>query len=149
MVRSTMSRTVVLGVALALGLASQSGAQAADSLRREVVARTDSLLAAFRRNEPLAVSRIFADDATILGPQGLRVEGRAALDAYWLARPRPDSWLIETMEVGGSRDEPWQYARSIRLTTANGEQQRTVTTFILVWRRDSAGVLRIHLDLFP
>jgi hypothetical protein len=74
--------------------------------------------------------------------------GRAAIDSYWVARPRPESWNIETLEVGGSRDQPWQHARSMRINRTAAGADTSYTTFILVWKRDSAGKLRIYLDLY-
>jgi ketosteroid isomerase-like protein len=150
--RASFRRRVVAALLFASAAGSPAagqGTQPQDSIRREVTARIDQLLAAFRRDDPLGIARIFADDATMLGPQGLRVQGRAALDSYWQARPRPQSWEIETLEVGGSLDSPWQYARSIRVNSVEGRPERSVTTFILVWKRGADGRLRIYLDLFP
>jgi ketosteroid isomerase-like protein len=115
--------------------------------REEIVARTGDLLAAFRAGDAQGMARVFADDASILGP-GVRVVGRAAIDSYWVARPRPHSWDIETLEVGGNADSPWQYARSIRVIRSLERADTAVTTFILVWKRGPDGRLRIYLDLY-
>lgn len=82
-------------VAALLGVAPIRGAAQAAS-RQEVAGRIADLLTAFRRNDPKAVAHIFSDDASILGP-GVRVVGRAAIDSYWVARPRPTFWDIETL----------------------------------------------------
>lgn len=135
-----------LACAVLLGAAPRDGT-AQRASRREVEGRVAELLTAFRRNDPKGVARIFADDASILGP-GVRVVGRAAIDSYWVARPRPTSWEIETLEVGGSRDEPWQHARSIRINRTAAKTDTSYTTFLLVWKRGRDGTLRIYLDLY-
>jgi ketosteroid isomerase-like protein len=129
-----------------LGAAPRAAAAQLAS-RQEVEGRVAELLAAFRRNDPRGVAQMFADDASILGP-GVRVVARAAIDSYWVARPRPTSWDIETLEVGGSRDQPWQHARSIRVNRTAAKADTSYTTFILVWKRGPDGKLRIYLDLY-
>lgn len=118
------------------------------SSRAEVEARVAELLAAFRAGDAQGIANVFADDASILGPGGLRVVGRTAIDSYWVARPRPATWDIETLEVGGDADAPWHYARSIRVNHTAARADTAVTTFMLVWKRSRDGKLRIYLDLF-
>jgi len=135
-------------IALLMAIASSSRMEAQQTqLRAEVVSRIEDLLAVFRKGDSRAVAQIFRDDASIIGP-GVRVTGRAAIDSYWVARPRPTSWDIETLDVGGSRDEPWHYARSIRVNRSGARSDTTITTFILIWKRGSDGKLRIYLDLY-
>lgn len=131
---------------VALGYAPVAAAQVAS--RAEIDGRLAELLSAFRSADNRGVASIFADDASILGPNGVRVVGRAAIDSYWVARPRPTSWTIETLEVGGSRDSPWQLARSTRINRSAAGADTSFTTFILVWKRGADGKLRIYLDLY-
>ena len=142
----SVRRLTLIGAVIAALVPGSAIAQRT-SLRDEIVSRVDTLLAAFRRGDARAVAQLFRDDASILGP-GVRVIGRAAIDSYWVARPRPTSWDIETLEVGGSEDAPWHYARSIRVNTTPTRSDTTVTTFILVWKRGPDGTLRVFLDLF-
>jgi ketosteroid isomerase-like protein len=145
--RDAVRRTTLIGILVA-PLAPTALTAQAPSIRAEIEARVDALLAAFRAGDTRAVAQMFRDDASILGPAGLRVVGRAAIDSYWVARPRPTSWAIETLEVGGSRDAPWHYARSIRVNSSAARADTSVTTFLLIWKRGSDGTLQIYLDLF-
>jgi ketosteroid isomerase-like protein len=119
-----------------------------NALRREIAARFDTLLAAFRRDDPRAMAAVFAEDGTIRGPQEVRAHGRDAIERYWLSRPRAQAWEIEILEIGGGTDAPWTHARSIRMVPVEGRTERRITEFIVVWKRDRDGVLRIYLDLY-
>jgi ketosteroid isomerase-like protein len=134
--------------ALAGPVRAQPPAETGDRIRPELEGRVADLLDAYRRKDPLGIARIFAADATISGPAGLRVRGREAIDRYWQARSLAAAWTIETHEVGGSQDAPWQVARSIRVSTAAGRTDTTRTDFLLVWKRGADGALRIYYDIF-
>jgi len=131
-----------------LHAAAQEKARAPEAVRAEIVARTEDLLAAYRRGDPLGVAAIFADDATMSGPNGLRVRGRAAIDSFWSNRSLAPQWTIETFETGGGPDEPWQVARSIRVTTGGARADTTRTDFLLVWKRGADRKLRIYYDIY-
>jgi len=139
---------VLAGACGTAAAAAQSEARGSRDIRAEVDARIDDLLAAYRSNDPLGVAAVFADDATISGPNGLRVRGRAAIDSFWSHRSLSPEWTIETFETGGGRDEPWQVARSTRVTTGAGRADTTRTDFLLVWQRGADGKLRIHYDIY-
>jgi len=139
---------VLAGACVFANAAAQSEAGGAGAVRAELDARIHDLLAAYRGNDPLAVAAVFADDATISGPNGLRVRGRAAIDSFWTHRSLSPAWTIETFQTGGGRDEPWQVARSTRVTTTAGRPDTTRTDFLLVWKRAADGKLRIYYDIF-
>jgi ketosteroid isomerase-like protein len=141
----------VLAAAACLALAGPVGAQTparADRVRSEVEGRIADLLDAYRRKDALGIAMMFGADATISGPAGLRVRGREAIDRYWLTRSLAPAWTVETNEVGGSADAPWQVARSIRVSIMDGRADTTRTDFLLVWKRGADGVLRIYYDIF-
>jgi ketosteroid isomerase-like protein len=85
-----------------------------------------------------------------MGPRGMRIRGRENLDRYWQSITNPKSWRLDVFEVGGSRDEPWQLGRSTLVTTsASGQDQSSIVDFIVLWRRQSDGQLRIYIDMYP
>jgi ketosteroid isomerase-like protein len=136
---------MLAGLLLAGCAAAPSGDPA--RTRQEVEAGLAELLAAFERNDPGGMAEVFATDGILSGPQQMRVQGRDAIERYWRERPRPLSWRIETIEVSGGPDEPWQRARSIR-RVGPGPADTTVTDFFVVWKRDAQGRLRISLDFW-
>jgi ketosteroid isomerase-like protein len=146
--------TLVLAVVPAAPVAAQdmpahlSPPRAA--LWREVRAVNDSMQTAFGRGDMKAVANFYADDAKMAG-QGQMVVGRAALDAYWARLgATPGTWKLDVLEVGGTRDLAYQRGRStLTLRAADGTTRLPmVVDFVVIWRRDSGGGLRILMDLY-
>ena len=119
------------------------GQSAPAALRAEVEALNAAMVAAFKR-DPASVARFYADDATIVGG-GARSEGRAEIDRYWAAITGFADWTLEVLEVGGSRDAPWQHGRSV-LTGRDGRTQ--AVEFLGVMKRDRGGRLRFYIDMY-
>jgi ketosteroid isomerase-like protein len=119
------------------------------ALWREIRAVNDSMEAAFNRGDMRAVAAFYADDSKLAGG-GDVVEGRAAVDAYWgRLGGRGGTWRLEVFEVGGSRDLAYQRGRShLTLRSADGRERTSVVDFVVVWRRNAEGGLRIWLDLY-
>jgi uncharacterized protein (TIGR02246 family) len=115
----------------------------AEAPRAEIEQRNREMTAALERGDGLAVARIYADDARIVGPRRREVKGREAIDAYWTAI-KDAKWTLEVKEVGGTRDDAYQVGVST-LTTPKGTY---TCDFVVIWKRDANGKLRIHLDLY-
>lgn len=116
----------------------------AEAPRAEIERINREMTAALERGDGLAVAAVYADDARIAGPKRQEVRGREAIDAYW-SRIKNAKWKLEVFEVGGTKDDAYQVGRS-SLTSSSGSTY--VCDFVLIWKRDKAGKLRIHLDLY-
>lgn len=120
------------------------------ALWREIRAVNDSMEAAFSRGNMKAVAAFYADDAKMTGGSGPMVEGRSAIDAYWReVGTIPGSWRLEVRDIGGSRDLAYQRGHS-RLTQrdTNGRERVSAVDFVVIWRREPGGQLRIWMDLY-
>ncbi len=124
-------------------------AVAADTtLRGEVTALNVAMVAAFNRN-PASVARFYADSARIVGPNRQTVSGRTAIDRYWAGIRKPATWKLDVIEVGGSADEAYQIGVSTLASTgSNGRLGTYVCDFVVIWKRQPDGTLRIALDLY-
>jgi ketosteroid isomerase-like protein len=143
------SRWLILLIALILPAMARAQSPDLAAIRAEVESVNRAMEAAFNRGDMLAVARFYADDAAIMGPR-MRVRGRENLDRYWQGITNPKSWRLDVFEVGGSRDEPWQVGRSTLVSLgAGGEEHTSVVDFIVLWRRQADGRLRIHVDMYP
>ena len=123
------------------------------SLRRIVEEMNRKQIEAFNRGDLLGVARIYADDATIYFPnwatrQGGRIQGREAIDKYWLAIKKPREWKLEIVEVGGTKDAIWELGKSTLTEEVDGKGATYVGDFIVIWKRQKGGSYRIHTDIY-
>jgi uncharacterized protein (TIGR02246 family) len=121
---------------------------ATGSLRTEIERINRQLEDAFNRKDLLAVARYYTDDARLVGPRGQEIRGRAAIDAYWLGVRGPKSWRLEAFDIGGSRDEAYQFGRSTLVQEGTAGDRTSVADFVVIWKRGSDGQLRIALDFY-
>ena len=128
--------------------AHPSTAQPPAALRQEIEARNRDLTTALERGDLLAVAGIYEDHAKIMGRNRMW-EGRDEINRYWTRLAGiAKRWKLEVHEVGGSKDEPWQIGRSTLVTVRDGKEETSVVEFVVIWRRDAAGHLRIHMDVY-
>ena len=139
-------------VACASCASAQPSASVASASQSSLYAEVDSLnramVAAFNAN-PAGVARFYADSARIVGPRRSTVRGREAIDRYWANIRKPSEWTLTVVEVGGSRDAVHQVGIS-RLTSPgrDGKPDTYECDFVVLWRRQADGTLRITLDLY-
>jgi ketosteroid isomerase-like protein len=120
-------------------------------LRREIEAANAAMTAAFNRGDYLAAARFYTDDAQIIGPGGLRVTGRAAVDRYWTSIPAGARWTLEVLDLGGSAVSAWQLGRSTLVTPSrdgSGTTNTSVVDFIAIWQRQSDRSLKLYIDMY-
>jgi CubicO group peptidase (beta-lactamase class C family)/ketosteroid isomerase-like protein len=118
------------------------------ALRAEIQAVNDSMAAAFNSGNMLAVARFYTNDARIDGERGELVQGRAAIDKYWTSIRNPKSWKLDVIEVGGHPDYPYQIGRSTLVTTGPNGDRTSIVEFLVIWRREVTGGLRIAVDYY-
>ncbi len=118
------------------------------AIQGEVERQTRAMSEAFARGDLAAVARFYADDAQIYGAGDLPIRGRAAIDRFWQRIRHPRSWALDLIEVGGSKDEPYHLVRSTLIEQAGMHADTSLTTCLLVWRRQADGRLLIHLDVY-
>lgn len=132
---------------------NSSGKTASASLRRKVEDMNRKQIEAFNKGDLLGVARIYADDATIYFPRysqkkGGSIQGREAIDKYWLDIGKPKEWKLEITEVGGTKDAIWEIGKSTLTAEYDGEDSTYVGDFIVIWKRQKDGSYRIHTDIY-
>ncbi len=101
--------------------------------------------AAVNRGDLLAAAAFYADDAIVRTQTEVVAQGRTAIDCYFQSIGRAQ-WKLDVIEVGGHPDSPYQVGRS---TLIHGARPDTsVVGFVVVWKRQSDGQLRILLDYY-
>jgi uncharacterized protein (TIGR02246 family) len=101
----------------------------------------------FRDGDLLGVADLYADDALMLGPDGRRVEGREAIDAYWARISEPRDWRLDVREIGGSSAAAYELGRSTLTIAPGGEPRTAVVDFLVLWRPEGDSY-RIVLDMY-
>ena len=118
------------------------------TLRQEIDSLNRAMEQAFAKGDMMAVARFYADDAKLMGPRGDDVSGRAAIDRYWSGIKGAKSWKLEVLEVGGDRATAYQVGRSTLVTSDTGSDRTSVSRFVVIWKRQPDGRLRIALDFY-
>ncbi|MBA3558967.1 MAG: amidohydrolase family protein [Gemmatimonadaceae bacterium] len=113
---------------------------------KEVVARNRAMEQAAGSGSMLGVARTYSDDSRIIGAGGRAIaSGRTAIDAYWSAIRDAKTWQLDVIEVGGSRDMPYQLGRSTLVLRSERGERSVVTNFLIIWKRNASGTLEVYL----
>ena len=118
------------------------------ALHQEIDSLNRAMEQAFAKGDMAAVAKFYADDGKLMGPRGADVSGRAAIDRYWQDIKGAKSWKLEVIEVGGDRTTAYQIGRSTLVTSGGGGDRTSVSRFVVIWKRQPDGKLRIALDFY-
>ena len=118
------------------------------TLRQEIDSLNRAMEQAFAKGDMAAVAKFYADDAKLMGPGGADISGRAAIDRYWQEIKGAKSWKLEVIELGGDRTTAYQVGRSTLVTSGGGGDRTSVSRFVVIWKRQPDGKLRIALDFY-
>jgi ketosteroid isomerase-like protein len=102
---------------------------------------------AFNANNMQKVAAFYADDAEIVYDNGYTVKGRGNLDNYWASlKDRGRGWQLTVIEVGGDGDMVFQLGKSDLKYINRGKESKSVTNFVLLWKKQSDGSYKIFRD---
>lgn len=104
--------------------------------------------AAFARNDMKGIADLYAEDAEMMDNRGLLVRGRQPLEAYWLGlKDKGRGWTLTAAETGGQGDLVYQIGTSdLRYANRQGAENRSVTHFVLLWKKQPDGSFKIYRD---
>ena len=107
--------------------------------------------AAFNAGDGAGVAALYTDDAALLPPGEARIDGRAAIEAFW--QGAIDAGLsdlaLQVDEV--EEDGAFAYEVSSFSLAAPGENDTKVTVtgkYIVVWKKGDDGTWRLHRDIW-
>lgn len=120
---------------------------------RAIRAANDRMEACYESGDYGALAAMYEDDAILLGPDGYRVSGREALDAYWApdpGRPVPTErdWELSIERLEGEGSLLIQRGTSRLGRVVNGERRLSVVGFYVIWRGQPDGSYRIAVDAY-
>ena len=127
-----------------------SNAQTDNSERAKIKAEIEKLNKkmeeVFNANDMTATAALYSDDAEIIGAN-YRVTGRKNLDNYWLSlKDRGKGLKLTVIEIGGAGDYIYQLGNSDLTYLVNGKESKSVTNFVLIWKKQSDNSYKIFRD---
>jgi uncharacterized protein (TIGR02246 family) len=139
----SIAALAVLGLA---GCAPQAHEDAAD-VRGAVDASNRQFMDAFARGDAARIATLYADDAQLLPPGNLPVQGRAAIESLWrgvLALPVKEMHLttVEFTVHGEDASEVGRYT-----LVGNDGRELDAGKYIVLWRK-GAGGWKLHRDMW-
>ena len=143
-----MKRTLLLTLGcVVLAACEPSGDDANAQAESELAAANATMRTAFRDADAASLAALYADDGALMPPQSERIEGRAAIEAYW--RELMDAGLVAIPEDHLVRvDGSVAYKEgSYEVRSADGE---TIDRgkYIEAWTRDDEGRWRMLRDIW-
>ena len=102
---------------------------------------------AFNNNDMKKVASFYADDSEIVYDDNYTVKGRANLDNYWLdLKDKGRGWKLTVVEIGGQGEFVYQLGKSDLKHLSNGKEHKSITNFVLIWRKQPDGTYKIFRD---
>ena len=100
----------------------------------------------FNANDMAATAAFYSDDAEIVASNYL-VTGRKNLDNYWLSlKDKGRGWKLTVIEIGGTGDYIYQLGNSDLTYLVNGKETKSVTNFVLIWKKQKDNSYKIFRD---
>jgi uncharacterized protein (TIGR02246 family) len=143
----TAIRISALAFVLALTATGAASAGARDGIEAALKTFAD----AFNGSDGAGVAAHYTEDAALLPPGEARVDGRAAVQAYWqgaIDGGITDLTLkaVEVEESGNLATEVGAFTLAV---PGEGDQKTTVAgKYIVVWKKGADGAWRLHRDIW-
>jgi ketosteroid isomerase-like protein len=117
-----------------------------EKINRTIDSLNKEMERVFNANDMKATAAFYSDDGEIVGTN-YRVFGRKGLDDYWLSlKDLGRGWKLTVIEIGGVGDYVYQLGNSDLAYVSNGKEARSVTNFVLIWKKQPDGTYKIFRD---
>ena len=118
------------------------------AVRHRVELWNQEMDACLLRGDLRGYADFYADDATIIGYDKRKIQGREAIDRFCFEMTGIKEAKAVVLDVGVSGDLIYQVATSFSSWDRNGEEGSYFCDCIYVWRKEADGTYRIFLDAY-
>ncbi|HYR41625.1 MAG TPA: SgcJ/EcaC family oxidoreductase [Terriglobia bacterium] len=97
------------------------------------------------------IANMYAEDATLLPPGSPPVKGRENIRGYWQAffNAGASNAKLRVIEVGSASDLAYEIGAFVaNLPSPQGGTPRTEGKYVVVWRRQPDGSIKMIVDMF-
>ena len=117
-------------------------------VRHRVELWNQQMDACLMRGDLQGYAAFYSDDATIIGYDKRKIQGRDAIDRFCFEMTGIKEAKAVVLEVGMSGDLIYQVATSFASWERNGEEGSYQCDCMYVWRKEANGTYRIFLDAY-
>ena len=129
-----------------LSLSAQTNNAERSKIKTDIEKLNKEMERVFNANDMAATAAFYTDDAEISGSNYV-VTGRKNLDNYWLSlKDKGRGWKLTVIEIGGTDDYIYQLGNSDLTYMVNGKETKSVTNFVLIWKKQKDGSYKIFRD---
>jgi ketosteroid isomerase-like protein len=143
-----MKKILIIGAIIfsVVVVSAQDGNTGRSRVKTEIERLNKEMEKAFNANDMAATAAFYSDDAEIVASNYL-VKGRKNLDDYWLSlKDKGRGWKLTVIEIGGTGDYVYQLGNSDLNYMVNGKEAKSVTNFVLIWKKQSDNSYKIFRD---
>ncbi len=117
------------------------------SVKKQIMVLNQQMEDAFNKNDMVKVAAFYSDDGEIVYPDNYTVKGRTNLDKYWMdLKDKGRGWKLTVVEIGGQGEFVYQLGKSDLKYINDGKESRSITNFVLIWRKQTDGNYKIFRD---
>ena len=129
-----------------VGLSAQTNNAERSKIKADIEKLNKEMERVFNANDMMATAAFYSDDAEISGPNYI-VSGRQNLNNYWVnLKDRGRGWKLTVIEIGGTGDYIYQLGNSDLTYMVNGKETKSVTNFVLLWKKQKDDSYKIFRD---
>jgi uncharacterized protein (TIGR02246 family) len=152
-----MSRSIgvsVLAAVMFAAAACQTGGAASapglsDADRNTLRQNDEAFAKAANAKNFASMAANYADDATVMPPNGEAVKGRDAIQKWLSAFPPMSDFRIDAVDIDGRGDLAYTSGTySVTMTPAGGQPIKDRGKFVEIWAKQADGSWKIKRDIF-
>jgi ketosteroid isomerase-like protein len=118
------------------------------NVRHHIEMLNQEMDACLMRGDLAGYAAFYSDEATIIGFEKRKIQGRAAINEFCFAMTGVKEAKAVVLDVGMSGDFIYQVATSFARWERNGVEGSYLCDCMYVWRKEADHTYRIFLDAY-